>query len=363
MSRFFPWGILGHASLALMKIGPAQPLYANLEEIRKAAERSADLTRQLLAFARKQTIVPTVLDLNETVAGMLNMLQRLIGEEINLTWQPSLNIWPVNVDPSQIDQILANLCVNARDSISGIGTIIIETRNSVIDEYYYAQNRESKPGEYVTLTVSDDGCGMDKETMAHIFEPFFTTKGVGEGTGLGLSTVFGAVKQNSGFINVYSEPAKGTAFTIYLPRHMGTVVQPQPEGSEKIPTSRGQETVLLVEDEPAILNMSTMVLTRLGYTVLPANTPADAIRQAIQHTGEINLLITDVIMPEMNGRDLAVSLKFHRPQLKFLFMSGYTADVIAQHGVLNDGVNFIQKPFTLPAIATKMREVLDDCRC
>jgi PAS domain S-box-containing protein len=350
--------IIGYANLALMDLSPAQPLHAHLEEIRQAAERSADLTRQLLAFARKQTVVPQVLDLNTTVAGMLKMLQRVIGEDIKLAWQKGGGEWSVKVDPSQIDQILANLCVNARDSIADVGTITIETGNSLIDEGYCAQNAGCLPGEYVRLSVSDDGCGMDRETLAHIFEPFFTTKGVGEGTGLGLATVYGAVKQNNGFINVYSEPGLGSTFTIYLPRYAGKSL-PAETPSVAPAVNCGRETILLVEDEAAILHISTMILNRLGYTVLAANSPAEAIQLAREHPLAISLLMTDVVMPEMNGRDLAEKLVSLYPRLKRLFMSGYPADVIAHHGVLEEGVHFIQKPFSMPALAAKLREVFE----
>ena len=350
--------ILGHADMALMASEQDQPLHTNLEEIRKAAERSADLTRQLLAFARKQTIAPKVLNLNETVAGMLKMLQRLIGEDTRLTWQPAPNLWPVKIDPSQIDQILANLCVNARDSIADVGKITIETGNSVIDGDYCAHHVGFVAGEYVQLTVSDNGCGMNKETLAHVFEPFFTTKGVGEGTGLGLATVYGSVKQNNGFINVYSEPGLGTTFTIYLPRHVGRAEQARTATSVE-PVPYGQETILLVEDEQSILNIATMMLTRQGYTVLPANTTAEAIRLAGEYAGKIHLLMTDVVMPGMNGRDLADNLLSLCPQLKCLFMSGYTADVVAHRGVLDADVQFIHKPFTLSDLAAKVRDVLD----
>jgi len=232
--------IIGHANLALMGLDATQPLHANLEEIRKAAERSADLTRQLLAFARKQTIAPKVLNLNETVTGMFKMLKRLIGESVDLNWQPENDLWPVKMAPSQVDQILINLCINASDSITGVGKITLETGNNVADEGYCAHNPGFVPGEYVRLTVSDNGCGMDKKTLAHIFEPFFTTKAVGEGTGLGLSTVYGAVKQNNGFINVYSEPGMGTAFTVYLPRFMNKSEQ-APTESVTESAQRGQE--------------------------------------------------------------------------------------------------------------------------
>jgi signal transduction histidine kinase/ActR/RegA family two-component response regulator len=350
--------ILGHAEMALLQVDPAQPLHADLEEIRTAAERSANLTRQLLAFARKQTVAPKVLDLNETVAGMLKLLQRLIGENIHLTWQPGANLWPVRVDPSQIDQILANLCVNARDAIADVGTITIETGNAVFDEAYCAAHPDAVPGEYVRLAVSDTGCGMDQDTLAHIFEPFFTTKGVGKGTGLGLATVYGIVKQNNGFITVYSEPGQRTTFTIYLPRQVGKAEQARLAGAAE-PALRGQETILLVEDEPVILELTTVMLERQGYTVLAASTPGEAIRLARERAGNIHLLMTDVVMPEMNGRDLAKNLLSLYPQLKHLFMSGYTANVIAYNGVLDEGVYFIQKPFSIKGLAAKVREALD----
>ena len=350
--------ILGHAYLALTELPENHPIRENLEEIRKAADQSADLTRQLLAFARKQTIAPKVLDLNETVTGMLKMLNRLIGEDIHLTWQPAPDLWLLKFDPSQVDQILANLCVNARDSIFKDGKITIETGNSIIDEGYCAKHSDILPGEYVRLVVSDNGCGMDKETLNRIFEPFFTTKEAGKGTGLGLATVFGIVKQNNGFINVYSEPGIGTTFTIYLPRYAGKTGMALREGMAKI-APLGQETILLVEDELAILNMASKILTKQGYSVLQANTPAEAIRLVKEQGGMIDLLITDVIMPGMNGKDLAHNLQSMNPRLKYLYMSGYTADAIAQQGVLDEGVYFIQKPFSLPDLATKVREVLD----
>ncbi len=350
--------ILGHASMSLNKVESTHPLYSHLEGIRNAAERSADLTRQLLAFARKQTIAPKVLDLNETVTSTLKMLQRLIGENIQLTWIPAPEPWLLKVDPSQVDQILTNLCVNARDSVTEGGAITIETGNSTIGEDYCARYTDVLPGEYVRLAVSDNGCGMDNDTLGRIFEPFFTTKEMGKGTGLGLATVFGIVKQNKGFINVYSEPGLGTTFTVYLPRHRGMSCQVQEE-LMAMPVPRGMETILLVEDELTILNVVTMILATQGYTVLQANTPAEALLLAKEHPGEIRLLITDVIMPKMNGKDLANGLQSLYPQLRCLFMSGYTADAIAQHGVLHEGVNFIQKPFSLSDLAIKVREVLD----
>ena len=350
--------ILGHAEMALEQVDSTQPLHGDLTEIRQAAERSADLTRQLLAFARKQTIAPQVLDLNETVTGMLSMLKRLIGEDIDLCWQPQADLWPVRVDPSQIDQILANLCVNARDAIADVGKMTIETGNSTVDKTYCAHHPGFAPGEYVRLVVSDDGCGMDKETLTHLFEPFFTTKAVGQGTGLGLATVYGIVKQNGGFMDVDSEPDKGTTFTIYLPRQVAKAEQIRKEGPTS-PAAQGHETVLVVEDEPAILKISTRMLETQGYTVLAARTPGEAIHLAREHAAEIHLLMTDVVMPEMNGRDLAKNLLSLYPQLKRLFMSGYTADVIAHQGVLDEGVHFIQKPFSAKDLFAKVREALE----
>ncbi len=351
--------ILGHAKLGLMHLDPANPVCVDLKEISKTAERSADLTRQLLTFARKQTIAPKTIDLNDTVSGMLKMLQRLIGEDINLSWHPAAELWQVRMDPSQTDQILANLCVNARDAIAENGRITIETANRRIDAEHCIVNPEAVPGEYVCLTVSDSGSGMDKETQAHIFEPFYTTKELGKGTGLGLATVYGAVKQNNGFISIYSETGQGTTFSIYLPRetNVGTVRSAPTDAETAAP--RGKETILLVEDEPAILNITRMLLQNQGYTVLAASSPDEAIRLASEQADEIQLLMTDVVMPEMNGRDLAQKLQSLYPQLKCLYMSGYTADVIAPHGVLGPGVYFIQKPYSMNTLAIKLREVLD----
>jgi signal transduction histidine kinase/CheY-like chemotaxis protein len=351
--------ILGHAELGLMRLDPSHPVCADLQEISKTAQRSADLTRQLLAFARKQTIAPKVIDLNETVAGMLKMLQRLIGEDIELLWQPSADLWQVKMDPSQLDQSLANLCVNARDAIENTGRITIETENSSIDAEYCAANPEATPGNYVRLTVSDDGSGMDRETLLHIFEPFYTTKEQGKGTGLGLATVYGIVKQNKGFISIYSEPGQGTTFSVYLPRDAGERGTLAATGDQAAAVPHGRETILLVEDEPAILNIALLMLEKQGYTVLAASTPGEAIRMAREYPGNIQMLMTDVIMPEMNGRDLAKNILSLYPRVKRLFMSGYTADVIAHHGVLDEGVHFIQKPFSLPTMAAKVRMVLD----
>jgi PAS domain S-box-containing protein len=350
--------ILGYAELALDQIETQAPLFECLQEIRKAAERSAKLTRQLLAFARKQTASPRVLDLNDTVEGMLQMLRRLIGEDIDLRWLPGARLWPVRIDPSQIDQILANLCVNARDAIAGVGRVTIRTGTGVFDAAYCAAHPEFSPGQFVMLAVSDDGCGMDAQTCERLFEPFFTTKPVGQGTGLGLPTVYGIVRQNNGFIQVESRPGQGTTLRIYLPRHLAAPGEQAAAYEPGAPVIGGQETVLLVEDEPAILSVGQIMLERLGYRVLAASHPQEAVRLAKDARERIDLLITDVVMPGMNGRDLARRLQAHQPPLKVLFMSGYTADVITRQGVLEEGVEFIQKPFSYRELAQRVRGVL-----
>jgi PAS domain S-box-containing protein len=350
--------ILGYTEMALGRVDPAQPLQADLKEIMNAAKRSAAIIRQLLAFARKQTIDPIVLDLNETVEGMLKMLRRLIGEDIDLVWRPDSGLWPVKMDPTQVEQLLANLCVNARDAIAQVGKITIETGNAAFDEAYCADHPGFVPGEYALLAISDDGRGMDRETQDKMFEPFFTTKELGQGTGLGLATVYGVVKQNNGFINVYSEPGKGTTFKIYLARQAVEDVEPQKKSEEAIPRSQG-ETVLVVEDEVSLLKLASEILDKLGYTVLTAGTPDKALRLVENYTGEIHLLMTDVILPEMNGRDLAKQIKAIRPAMKCLFMSGYTADVIAHRGMLDEGVQFIPKPFSMRGLAAKVRTALE----
>lgn len=349
--------ILGYAELALHKAQIDPSLHADLTEIINAAKRSEQIVRKILGFAREQVIEPKVLDLNETVEGMLQMLRRLIGEDIDFAWLPQANLWHVMMDPSQIEQILANLCINARDAIEGVGKVTIETQNVVFDEAFRAGHAGFGPGDYVTLSISDDGCGMGKEDLEKIFEPFFTTKVMGQGTGLGLAAVYGIVKQNNGFINVYSERGKGTTFKMYFDRYGGRVDTQKKRGGE-LPQSRG-ETVLVVEDEVSLLKLASGILDRLGYTVLAASTPGEAIRLVEEYTGEIHLLITDVIMPEMSGKALAEKIRETRPATKDLFMSGYTANVIAQRGILDKGVQFIQKPFSMRDIATKVRTVLE----
>jgi len=352
--------IIGYTELTLGTMEQTDPLRRNLQRILDAAERSAALTRQLLAFARKQTVAPVILDLNESVAGMLKMLRRLIGENITLAWLPGPLPCTVRIDPTQLDQLLANLCVNARDAIGeNIGTITIKTATVSLDETFCRAQASAAPGEYVLLAVSDDGCGMDKATMDHIFEPFFTTKELGQGTGLGLATVYGIVTQNEGFITAASEPGTGTTFTVHLPYQDDRAEETAQAGPVDIPISRG-ETILLVEDDPTLLDMSTMMLHHLGYTVLPAATPSEALRLAQDPSARIDLFLTDVVMPEMNGRELAERLQTVRPAMRHLFMSGYTSNVIAHRGILDEGLNFIQKPFSLQELATKIRTVLDE---
>ncbi len=349
--------ILGHAEMGLLETDREHPLHADLLEIKKATERSADLTAQLLAFARRQTVAPRVLDLNDTIESMLKMLRRLIGEDINLAWLPEADLWSVKMDPVQVDQILANLCVNARDAIAGVGRVTIETGNIAFDAAYCAEHVGATPGEYVLLAVSDDGSGMDKDMQEHLFEPFFTTKGVGQGTGLGLATVYGIVTQNNGMIHVYSEPGHGSTFRIYIPRHAGASLHESEASAPAMPLGQG-EVLLLVDDEPAIAAMGKAMLGRLGYTVLAAETAGEALLLAGQHEGQIDLLITDVVMPEMSGRELCERLQATRPEIRCLYMSGYTANVIAHRGVLDEGVQFIQKPFSSAGLAAKVREAL-----
>ncbi|QTA80836.1 Two component system response regulator/histidine kinase, PAS domain-containing [Desulfonema limicola] len=351
--------IIGNTEMAMEDIAPDDPLQDILAVIFSAARRSAAITRQLLAFARKQTIAPKVLDLNDTIENMLKMLRQLIGENIDLAWLPGANIRQVRMDPSQIDQILANLCINARDAITDIGKITIETGNMTFDSAYCEKHPGFAAGEFVLLAVSDNGSGMNKETMANLYEPFFTTKDVGKGTGLGLATVYGIVKQNKGFINVYSEPGQGTTFRIYLPQYLAETKSTEKKNSDKIDLN-GNETILLVEDEPSILQMTRMMLEKNGYKVITASRPGEAIALAREHAGGINLLMTDVVMPEMNGRDLAGNILSLYPDLKCLFMSGYTENMIAHHGILDENVQFIQKPFSREQLGAKVREVLDE---
>ncbi len=349
--------ILGHLDLAFTEVKENHALHATLKEIKNAARRSAGLTRQLLGFARQQTIAPVVLDMNHTIDNMLKMLRRLIGEDIELKWIPGPDLGRIKIDPTQVDQILANLCVNARDAISGVGNITIETQNVFFNESYCTEHPEFQTGAYVMVAVSDNGCGMDQETLSRLFEPFYTTKKMGEGTGLGLATIYGIVKQNNGFINVYSEPGKGSTFRIYMSRHEGDAAA-KPEKDVCAAPQGGNETILLVEDEVMILKFCKKILEKYGYRVLAANTPKDALSLIENHTGPIDLLLTDVVMSGMSGSELAAKVSALYPGLKTLYMSGYTANVIADHGLLNEGIKFLQKPFSAGDLAEKIRTVL-----
>ncbi len=350
--------ILGRAEMLLTKMSPNDPNRSNVEAIMRAGDRSANLTRQLLTFARKQTIQPKVINLNDEIEGMLKMLRRLIGENIDLIWQPSTTLWTVKMDPVQVDQILANLCINARDAISTTGTISIETENRHIDHLYCAAHIEAISGNYVMLAISDNGCGMNEKTRSQIFEPFFTTKAVGKGTGLGLSTVHGIVKQNKGFINVYSEPGKGSTFQIYIPKYGETLTEKSENETIQIPHGKGQH-VLLVEDEIVLLEMTKAMLEELEYKVYVASRPMEALSFFKEKGCMPDLLLTDVVMPEMNGKELADQVKKLCAKVKVLFMSGYTANAIAHHGVLDKGIAFIQKPFSLNELAQAIAKILD----
>ena len=350
--------ILGHAEIALRSADAPPRMRADLKEIQRAGERAASLTRQLLAFARKQTIAPSALNLNEVVEGMLSMLPQLLGANVRVHWRPRIDPWSIKADPFQVDQLLTNLCVNARDAMFEFGDVFIATDHAVIDEAFCAEHPGAGVGDYVRLTVRDTGCGMSQEVLAQMFEPFFTTKAVGRGTGLGLSTVFGVVAQNGGFITVVSQVGAGATFHVYFPRHQTAIAAASVAVALPL-NMHGRETILVVEDEPAILQLLGTILTGQGYSVLLADGPAAAVKLASEHTTPIQLLLSDVIMPTMNGRDLANLLGSQRQEMKRLFMSGYTADVIANRGVLDEGADFLQKPFSVQSLLTRVRAILD----
>lgn len=349
--------ILGHVELILDWNGLNRASRESLEEIKGSAKRSADITRQLLGFARKQMANPRVLDLNDTVSAMLRMLQRLIGEHITLVWNPDKDLWHVQIDPIQVDQILANLVINARDAIADTGTVTLTTKNVSLDKRAAKKITDGIPGEYVLLTVSDTGCGMSKEVLEHLFEPFYTTKGLAQGTGLGMATVYGIVRQNNGLISVRSKPEKGTTLSIYLPRSNNEIKDGDSE--TKNTAESAQQTILLVEDEAPVLRLGESILERFGYRVLTAKSAEEALNKTKAHNGDIHLLITDVIMPRMNGRVLSEKVAAMRPDIKTLFISGYTADAIAQEGILQGAVQFLQKPFSVDALIMCVRKILE----
>jgi two-component system cell cycle sensor histidine kinase/response regulator CckA len=349
--------ILGHTELAMGQLDPEQPAFESLLEIRNAAERSANITQQLLAFARRQVTAPTLVDVNRSVEEIVDILRRLVGEDVELVWSPGADLGTVEIDPSQLDQILVNLCTNARDAIADSGRVTIETGVVALDQSFCERHESCLPGQYMRLSVSDTGSGMSTEVLEHLFEPFFTTKEPGKGTGLGLATVYGIVRQNHGAIDVVSKPSLGSTVEIYLPRRTDRTSPPVRKPLAKAAPGDGQ-TLLVVEDEPSVLRLTERILAGLGYHVIAAQTPAEALRAAETHPNEIALLLADVIMPEMNGRELAEQLLAARPGLKVLFMSGYAAEVISGRGVLDSGAALLQKPFTPEDLAASVRTAL-----
>ena len=359
--------IIGNAEMADSQLGPESPLHSVFASILKAGKHSADLVKQLLGFASKQAIRPQSLDLNTMIGGMQDVLKRVIGENVTLEWSPDTELWPVLIDPSQVEQILINLTANARDAIAGDGKIVISTCNVNHAKAGVGESTEIPSCDYVMFSVRDTGCGMDESIQKQIFEPFFSNKPHGIGTGLGLSTVYGIVKQNNGFVRVHSQPGKGACFQIYLPRHLptraaiaGTVpLKPAIAATQTSLTPAPNEaTILLAEDEPAVMTLTESILKSIGYKVIAANGPKEALKLSREYSGEIHLLLTDVVMPDMSGLDLSEQLVLERPSLKRLFMSGYTADVIATHGLMDTNIHFIQKPFTREALSEKVREAL-----
>jgi PAS domain S-box-containing protein len=351
-------GIMNYVELCRDGLPAGHPVRSYLNEITADAQTSADITRQLLAFASKQVIVPEVLDLNEVLPGMLNLLRHLVGEGIDLTWTPGETLWAVRMDRGQISQTLLNLCLNARDAIAGVGKLTVETRNETLERADAVAHPGAVPGDYVLLVVSDDGRGMDAETLDHLFEPFFTTKGVGNARGLGLAAVYGIVRQNHGFIDVSSKPGRGATFRLHLPRAAAPADAASPPAAlAELPG--GTETILVVEDEKSIRVTTCRLLELLGYTVLVAAAPAEALRVADAHPGPIHLLLTDVVMPGMSGLDLAGLLVERRPATKCLYMSGYTAEVIMPHRTQTAGMQFLAKPSPRDELARKVREMLD----
>ena len=352
--------IMGYSDLALRTSAPDGAVRRNIEDIRQSAKRAANLTRHLLAFSRKQTLQPMVFELNAVVADMDDMLRRLIGEDVKLNTLLGADLGCVKADPGQIEQVIMNLAVNARDAMPSGGFLTIETANVTLDENYTRQRNEVVPGLYVMISVTDSGTGMTEEVTAHLFEPFFTTKPQGQGTGLGLATCYGIVKQSGGHISFYTEPGKGTTFIVYLPRvEADAKALPKPDEGSQSP-ARGTESVLLVEDEPALRDLASFVLRDLGYPVVEAANGLEALRLVdSQQDRRFDLVVTDVIMPRMGGKELADQLRIRNRDAKVLFMSGYTADAIVDHGVLEPGIAFLQKPFSPATLACTVREVLD----
>ena len=352
--------ISGYSEFLLERLGAEPHLRGPAQEIASASERASSLTRQLLAFSRKQMLAPRIVNLNDVASENLRMLTRMIGEDIDLVMVPSPNLWPVRADAGQIEQVIMNLAVNARDAMPSGGKLTIETSNVTLDEDYARVHSPLHPGDYVMIAISDTGNGMDSETQSHIFEPFFTTKGP-KGTGLGLSMVYGIVKQSGGYVWVYSEPGKGTTFKVYLPRvtEAGEMVADALPAAAPLADKQPRETILVVEDEANLRRLTRQFLENRGYSVLDAADGAAAVQICVAHQGTIHLLLTDVIMPGMNGRELAKRVAEIRPNTKVLYMSGYTENAIGHNGTLDAGIKLLQKPFTLQALQAKVREVLD----
>lgn len=350
--------ILGYSEIAARTLYSADPMFTMIQEIKKAAERAELLTRRLLAFSRKQILQPDILDLNALLADTRTMLGRLIGEDVEFSLNPGRDLWPIKADRGQLEQVVMNLAINARDAMPSGGQLTIETANVILDEKYLANNPDARPGEHVMLSVRDTGCGMDAATKARIFEPFFTTKGPDRGTGLGLATVYGIVKQSGGHVEVLSQPNEGATFKIYLPRaQQGLLSSKSQTALDKSPS--GDETVLLVEDEDAVRSLTRLALQRKGYRVLEARHGEEALMIAKEHKGPIDLLLTDLVMPRLGGRQLAEQLLQTHPRLKVLYVSGYMDDAIIRQGLMTASTAFLQKPFSPEALAHKVREVLD----
>jgi len=349
--------VIGYAEMSMFRIAPNDPVRDNLSQIKSAGEKAGILTRQLLAFSRKQVLQPVVLNLNSVVKDIERMLGRIISEDIELITAVEDDLWNIDADPGQIEQVLMNLVLNSRDAMPDGGTIVVETSNVELDGNYARFHLDANPGQYAVLAISDTGVGMDEETRAHIFEPFYTTKPHTKGTGLGLSTVYGIVKQSGGFIWVYSELGLGTTFKIYLPRVAGEVAEISQMSAEPV-VLRGSETILLVEDEEIVRNLAREILDSHGYNVLEARDGIEAMIRSREYRGEINILLTDIIMPDMGGPELHAILSNQRQQMRSIFMSGYTGDLITRQGLLDKKVPFIQKPFTPDGLLRKVRETL-----
>ncbi|MGM0432552.1 MAG: ATP-binding protein, partial [Spirochaetota bacterium] len=329
-----------------------------IQEILNAAKRSSEITRKLLGFARKQPIEPQIIHLNTVIGDMFNMLRRLIGEEVTLRWNPGSDVWPITVDPVQIEQIVANLCLNARDAVAKDGNITLETGNADVEAEFCFQHGGEQPGRYTRMTVIDTGCGMDEQTKNQALDPFFTTKEVGKGSGLGLSTVYGIVKQNNGIIVIDSEPERGTRIDIYLPSSIESQDAAGGSLDENYLPLGHEERILLLEDEKALRDITTHMLERLGYRILPTSSPGEVLEQAHKGSLQFDLLLTDVIMPETNGKELKDQLSQICPPFETVFMSGYSTEIIAHQDIIREGIYFLQKPFTLQQLAKKVREAL-----